>query len=506
MVMEVRVNDGGRQEKLGFVNSRSQHMQEKHHNGLIDKGLCGEPPTDSASLKEQNWAHFGPTGTTESNSSENWAAFGADPVGENGFGSHDSWTTFSAVRSVTSAGEPGWLAHRTERLQESGSSDSKDVDAETEDWQHFTYSRDFSETGHNMSTSHFTTSVNFGSTLDSCAHAQSRSSGRKGRSASFPVELHRLGACSVGSMVGGLCESSRKTLKDCFHAAADLATDSTNGHSASLPRVQSLVDRRFWSHLTRRACSPDHQAWSHDTAEVLLIESLFPEEVCTLGSLSLELGVAGEEFDWSRGSEERKKRDSVSPDLLPVIFRPRKESLVDIEFDHERAAQGLAILNTEELQQMRDEMASKFTRLSDTLIIELQQRDVFIQQMAAKNRFVSALLKVQGMKHSMGVSGSVDGARGNRPWTQLAWAGKGKEEKNSGKYLQTVIPYQLPEGLHWRVSTLQQLTKVLKAISEDSDTVPSLMSEYLQSEVVDSLVREKSFQPSSTGTRTERPS
>ena len=62
--------------------------------------------------------------------------------------------------------------------------------------------------------------------------------------------------------------------------------------------------------------------------------------MCTLGSLSLELGVAGEEFDWSRGSEERKKRDSVSPDLLPVIFRPRKESLVDIEFDHERAAQG----------------------------------------------------------------------------------------------------------------------------------------------------------------------
>lgn len=96
-------------------------------------------------------------------------------------------------------------------------------------------------------------------------------------------------------------------------------------------------------------------------------------------------------------------------------------------------ATGLAELNTEELQQMRDEMASKFTRLSDTLIIELQQRDVFIQQMAAKNRFVSALLKVQGMKHSMGVSGSVDGARGSRPWTQLAWAGKGKEEKNSGK-------------------------------------------------------------------------
>ena len=63
-------------------------------------------------------------------------------------------------------------------------------------------------------------------------------------------------------------------------------------------------------------------------------------QVCTLGGLSLEPGVAGEGFDWSQGSEERVRKGSVSPDLPPIIFRPRKESLVDIEFDHERAAQG----------------------------------------------------------------------------------------------------------------------------------------------------------------------
>ena len=86
---------------------------------------------------------------------------------------------------------------------------------------------------------------------------------------------------------------------------------------------------------------------------------------------------------------------------------------------------------------MRDEMASKFTRLSDTLITELQERDILIQQMAAKNRFVSALLKVQGLRHSMDVSGSIDGARG-RPWSQLTRAAKGKEEKNSGKVCYTI--------------------------------------------------------------------
>ena len=240
MVMEVGINDGGRREKSGFVNSKGQHMQEKYHNGVIDSGRCVEPPTGSASLKEQNWAHFGPTGTTELNDSENWAAFGADPVGENGFRSHESWTAFSRVAD---SGEPGWSAHRTEHRQESN---SRDEDAEAEDWRHFTYSRDFSETGHDVSTSLFTASVNFGSTLDSCAHhVQSGTSGRKARSSSFPVEPHRQGlSCGIGSWAGGLCESSRRTLKDCFHAATDLATDSANGLSASLPRTHSLVDRR----------------------------------------------------------------------------------------------------------------------------------------------------------------------------------------------------------------------------------------------------------------------
>ena len=87
---------------------------------------------------------------------------------------------------------------------------------------------------------------------------------------------------------------------------------------------------------------------------------------------------------------------------------------------------------------MRDEMSSKFTRLSDTLITDLQQRDVLIQQLDTKNRFVSALLKVQGLRHTMDVSGSIDGTRG-RAWTQLTRTTKGKEEKNSGKVCFTIV-------------------------------------------------------------------
>ena len=66
-------------------------------------------------------------------------------------------------------------------------------------------------------------------------------------------------------------------------------------------------------------------------------------QVCTLGALdgpSLELCTAGDGFDWRLESIERERKSSVSPDLLPSIFRSRKESLVDVEFDHERAALG----------------------------------------------------------------------------------------------------------------------------------------------------------------------
>lgn len=46
------------------------------------------------------------------------------------------------------------------------------------------------------------------------------------------------------------------------------------------------------------------------------------------------------------------------------------------------------MLSEVELQQMCDEMASKFSRLSEELLTNLQQRDVLAGEMEAKNRCV----------------------------------------------------------------------------------------------------------------------
>ena len=44
-----------------------------------------------------------------------------------------------------------------------------------------------------------------------------------------------------------------------------------------------------------------------------------------------------EKFDWTCPNHRRR---SMSPDVVPNLFRPRKESLVNVAFDHSRAASG----------------------------------------------------------------------------------------------------------------------------------------------------------------------
>ena len=55
-------------------------------------------------------------------------------------------------------------------------------------------------------------------------------------------------------------------------------------------------------------------------------------------------GVGGgddDKFDWSTAPE---RKGSISPDLLPSLFRPKPISPVNIEFDHSKAALGKSVL------------------------------------------------------------------------------------------------------------------------------------------------------------------
>ena len=61
----------------------------------------------------------------------------------------------------------------------------------------------------------------------------------------------------------------------------------------------------------------------------------------------------------------------------------------------------MSVLSVEELNEMHKEMAAKFTRLSEELIKELQERDTLIRDQEVRNQFVASLTKVEGKKKAV---------------------------------------------------------------------------------------------------------
>lgn len=88
---------------------------------------------------------------------------------------------------------------------------------------------------------------------------------------------------------------------------------------------------------------------------------------------------------------------------------------------------------------MLSEMESKFGRLSEVLITELQQRDLMASQLDTKNGFIAALLRVQTLKHLSSITTSDNTMKGlrsrSRTWSlsSSGKAAKPPEEKSSGK-------------------------------------------------------------------------
>lgn len=115
---------------------------------------------------------------------------------------------------------------------------------------------------------------------------------------------------------------------------------------------------------------------------------------------------------------------------VTVCLVPRKQFLNEHCTVLQYFPAGLAMLSVSELHTMCVEMRTKFQRLSELLISELQQRDQLVHEMDVRNRFISAMLRVQNRRHGLGVNGSTDGLLRGRART---WTTKSREERYSGK-------------------------------------------------------------------------
>jgi hypothetical protein len=120
----------------------------------------------------------------------------------------------------------------------------------------------------------------------------------------------------------------------------------------------------------------------------------------------------------------------------------------------------LKTFSTLQLNELYMELERMIQQNSETLIQELAFRDELEFEKELKNNFISLLLSVQNKRRQH----HIDRKRGRGI--------------NEPKYLTTVIPYNTDEGTP-DVSTLQILIKILRALNEDSPTVPTLLTDYI---------------------------
>ncbi|XP_025200159.1 fasciculation and elongation protein zeta-2 [Melanaphis sacchari] len=128
----------------------------------------------------------------------------------------------------------------------------------------------------------------------------------------------------------------------------------------------------------------------------------------------------------------------------------------------------LKTLNVSQLNEVYMELELLIRDYSETLITELALRDELEFEKELKNSFISLLLAVQNRRRQYHVEKKRNSRAGNT----------NKNVTNEPKYLTTVIPYHLDSG-PLSNQALQVLIKILKAINEDSPTVPTLLTDYI---------------------------
>lgn len=157
-------------------------------------------------------------------------------------------------------------------------------------------------------------------------------------------------------------------------------------------------------------------------------------------------------------------------------------------------------LNVAELNERLEETETAIRRFSEELVQQLALRDELDFEKEVKNSFISALIDVQNRqkehrellkkkKKLKGGGGTSQGLAEKALGSRFSMEGLSSVIQNSFRqtfgsgcserqYLTTVIPYE-KKGHPPSIEDLQILTKILQAMRDDSDKVPSLLTDYI---------------------------
>ncbi|XP_031608106.1 fasciculation and elongation protein zeta-2 isoform X2 [Oreochromis aureus] len=176
--------------------------------------------------------------------------------------------------------------------------------------------------------------------------------------------------------------------------------------------------------------------------------------------------------------EEIEEMMQDSPDM-EAEHNPSQSDLsmlsVDVQqpnscSDYEERMEALSIA---ELNECLEETEMKIRRFSEELVQQLALRDELDFEKEVKNSFISALIDVQNRQKEYR-----EALKKKKKLKGGAGKSQGLPEKTLGSYLTTVIPYE-KKGHPPSIEDLQILTKILQAMRDDSDKVPSLLTDYI---------------------------
>jgi len=137
-----------------------------------------------------------------------------------------------------------------------------------------------------------------------------------------------------------------------------------------------------------------------------------------------------------------------------------------------------------QLNEFLSELEWNVQHHSETLIAELALRDELEFEKELKNTFISLLLNVQNKRRQMAANHkkapttTTPASSSSSTTTSLKNANKCAAPSTDAKYITTVIPYHQGNGPPTN-ATVQVLIKILRAIVEDSPTVPTLLTDYI---------------------------
>uniref|UniRef100_A0A3B3DE99 Fasciculation and elongation protein zeta 1 (zygin I) n=1 Tax=Oryzias melastigma TaxID=30732 RepID=A0A3B3DE99_ORYME len=240
----------------------------------------------------------------------------------------------------------------------------------------------------------------------------------------------------------------------------------------------------------REICEKDEEEMNekNDNANCLNDEPLITadqviEEIVEMMENSPDPGETEEEDE----EESSHCSSRTNPSLLEEIRQLSQASNNNCSYE------GLSLMPSSALVELLHRVEAAIREYSEELVNQLARRDELEFEKEVKNTFITALMEVQNRQKeqresnkrkrrdkalSLQGGGTRFSMEGLSNILQTGIRQTFGSSGNDKQYLNTVIPYE-KKGTPPSVDDLQMLTKILYAIKEDSEKVPTLLTDYI---------------------------